>query len=164
VSHSVTLLWWGLAGLTVAGALAVLLVREMMRLMLGLGVFLVGIAGIYAWYGFGLLGVAEVFVYVGGVLVLFLLAITAMGRDSESRAIVRRLDVGAATVSLGLGAVLVLALRGLLPGTSPVAGATVEKTADALLGGLLPQFEIAGVVLLVGLVAALAIVGGGEDR
>ena len=161
---SVPFLWWGLAALTVAGAIAVLVVREMMRLMLGLGVFLVGVAGMYAWYGFGLLAVAEVFVYVGGVLVLFLLAITAMGRDSESRAIVRKFDLGAATVSFGLAAVLILALRGMLPGVLPVAGATVEKTADALLGTLLPHFEVAGVVLLVGLAAALAIVGGGEDK
>jgi NADH:ubiquinone oxidoreductase subunit 6 (subunit J) len=161
---SVTLLWWALAGLAVAGAAAVLLVREMMRLMLGLGAFLLGVAGLYAWYGFGLLAVAELFVYVGGVLVLFLLAITAMGRDSESRAIARRFDFGAATVSVGLGVVLVLALRGMLPATSPLAGVTVEKTAGALLGAWLPHFEIAGVVLLAGLAAALAIVGGGDEK
>jgi len=46
----------------------------------------------------------------------------------------------------------------------PVAGVTVEKTADALLGAWLPQFEIAGVVLLAGLAAALAIVQGGDDE
>ena len=161
---SVTLLWWGLAALTLAGAAVVLLTREMMRLILGLGAFLLGIAGLYAWLGFGLLAVAELFVYVGGVLVLFLLAITAMGRDSDSRAIVRRIDVGAAVISAGLAVVLVLALQGLLPATAPVAGVTVEKTADALLGEWLPQFEIAGVVLLAGLAAALAIVQGGDDE
>jgi len=161
---SVTLLWWGLAALTLAGAAVVLLTREMMRLILGLGAFLLGIAGLYAWLGFGLLAVAELFVYVGGVLVLFLLAITAMGRDSDSRAIVRRIDVGAAVISAGLAVVLVVALQGLLPATAPVAGVTVEKTADALLGEWLPQFEITGVVLLAGLAAALAIVQGGDDE
>jgi NADH:ubiquinone oxidoreductase subunit 6 (subunit J) len=161
---SVTALWWALALLTVAGAAAVLLAREMIRLMLGLGAFLLGIAGLYAWYGFGLLAVAELFVYVGGVLVLFLLAITAMGRDSESRAIERKFDFGSATVSLGLAVVLMLALRGMAPASAPLAGVTVEQTADALLTGLLPHFEIAGVVLLVGLAAALAIVGGGDEK
>ena len=161
---SVTLLWWGLAALTLAGAAVVLLTREMMRMILGLGAFLLGIAGLYAWLGFGLLAVAELFVYVGGVLVLFLLAITAMGRDSDSRAIVRRIDVGAAVISAGLAVVLVVALQGLLPATAPVAGVTVEKTADALLGEWLPQFEITGVVLLAGLAAALAIVQGGDDE
>ena len=159
-----TLLWWGLAVLTLAGAAVALLTREMMRMILGLGAFLLGIAGLYAWLGFGLLAVAELFVYVGGVLVLFLLAITAMGRDSDSRAIVRRIDVGAAVISAGLAVVLVLALQGLLPATAPVAGVSVEKTADALLGDWLPQFEIAGVVLLAGLAAALAIVQGGDDE
>lgn len=161
---SVTVLWWGLAALTLFGAAAVVMVREMMRLLLGLGAFLLGIAGLYAWYGFGLLAAAELFVYVGGVLVLFLLAITAMGRDSESRDIARRVDLGAAVASAGLGAALVLALRGMPPGASPVLTATVEGTADALLGAWLPQFEIAGVVLLVALAAALAIVQGGDGR
>ncbi len=161
---SATLLWWGLAVLTVAGAAVVLLTREMMRMILGLGAFLLGIAGLYAWLGFGLLAVAELFVYVGGVLVLFLLAITAMGRDADARAIVRRFDLGAALISIGLAVVLVVALRGLLPAAVPVSGVTVESTADYLLGVWLPQFEIAGVVLLAGLAAALAIVQGGDDE
>ena len=161
---STTLLWWGLAALTLAGAAVVLLTREMMRMIIGLGAFLLGIAGLYAWLGFGLLAVAELFVYVGGVLVLFLLAITAMGRDSDSRAIARHFDIGAAVICAGLAVVLVLALQGLLPASAPVAGVTVENTADALLGAWLPQFEIAGVVLLAGLAAALAIVQGGDDE
>jgi len=161
---STTLLWWGLAALTLAGAAVVLLTREMMRMIIGLGAFLLGIAGLYAWLGFGLLAVAELFVYVGGVLVLFLLAITAMGRDSDSRAIARHFDIGAAVICAGLAVVLVLALQGLLPASAPVAGVTVENTADALLGVWLPQFEIAGVVLLAGLAAALAIVQGGDDE
>lgn len=159
-----TIVWWLLAALTLAGALSVLLVREMTRLILGLGVFLLGIAGLYAYHGFGLLAVAEIFVYVGGVLVLFLLAITVMGRDVEGRAIARRFDLAAATVSGGLAVVLVLALRAAPPATLPVSGVSVERTATALLGPWLPHFEIAGVLLLVALVAALAIVGGGEDR
>ena len=161
---STTLLWWGLAALTLAGAAVVLLTREMMRMIIGLGAFLLGIAGLYAWLGFGLLAVAELFVYVGGVLVLFLLAVTAMGRDSDSRAIARHFDIGAAVICAGLAVVLVLALQGLLPASAPVAGVTVENTADALLGVWLPQFEIAGVVLLAGLAAALAIVQGGDDE
>jgi NADH-quinone oxidoreductase subunit J len=160
---SVTLLWWALAALTITGALAVLLSRELTRLLLGLGAFLLGIAGLYAFYGFELLAVAEIFVYVGGVLVLFLFAITAMGRDSSGRSIERRLDLGAAAVSAGFAGALALALRVAPPASSGVAGVTVEKTADALLGPLLPHFEAAGVLLLVALVAALAIVGGGEE-
>lgn len=159
-----TIVWWLLAALTVAGALSVILVREMTRLILGLGAFLLGISGLYAFHGFGLLAVAEIFVYVGGVLVLFLLAITVMGRDSEGRAIYRHFDLAAAIVSGGLAVALVLALRTAPPAMSPVSGVSVERTASALLGPWLPHFEVAGVVLLIALAAALAIVGGGEDR
>ena len=38
---------------TVAGAILVLLAREMTRLLLALGAFLLGVAGLYAYYGFG---------------------------------------------------------------------------------------------------------------
>lgn len=160
---SVTLLGWGLAALTVIGAVAVLMTREMMRLILGLGAFLLGVAGLYAYYGFELLAVAELFVYVGGVLVLFLFAITSMGRDPEGRAVQRRFDLGAAIVSTGVAAALFMALRVALPGVRG-AGVSVEQTATALLGPLLPLFEIVGVVLLIALAAALAIIGTGDDR
>jgi NADH:ubiquinone oxidoreductase subunit 6 (subunit J) len=160
---SVTLLGWGLAAVTVTGAAVVLTAREMMRLILGLGAFLLGVAGLYAYYGFELLAVAELFVYVGGVLVLFLFAITSMGRDAEGRAVQRRFDAGAAIVSAGVAAALFAALRVALPGVRG-AGASVERTASALLGPLMPMFETVGVVLLIALAAALAVIGTGDDR
>ena len=156
---SVTLLWWALAALIVVGAVVVIAAREMMRMLLGLGVFLLGLAGLYVWYGFELLAVAELFVYVGGVLVLFLFAITSMGRDSEGRFMERRLDLGALGISAGLGVVLFVALQSALPSTATAIGASVEDTATALLGPLLPYFEVVGIVLLIALAAALAIIG-----
>lgn len=155
--------WWVLATLVVAGALLVLASRELMRMLLALGVFLVGMAGLYALHGFALLAVAQVFVYVGGVLVLFLFAIMAIGRDAEARALEMPFDIGAASVALGVGVLLFVALKGAPP-AAPTATATVEKTADALLGASLPYFEAVGVLLLAALVAALAIVQGGERR
>ena len=159
---NVMLLWWGLAALTVVGAVSVLVAREMMRMMLSLGVFLLGIAGLYGYYGFELLAVAELFVYVGGVLVLFLFAITSMGRGDESRSIKNPFKPWAALASAGIAIVLFVALQGALPAVSGVS-AGVELTGAALLGPLLPHFEVVGVVLLIALAAALAIVGGDEE-
>jgi NADH:ubiquinone oxidoreductase subunit 6 (subunit J) len=161
---SVTTLWIGLAALAIFGALAVIVAREMMRMILGLGAFLLAVAGLYAYYGFELLAVAELFVYVGGVLVLFLFAIASMGRDKEGRAIERRLDLGALLISTAFGAVLFVALQGALPATGPAVGASVDDTATALLGPLLPYFEVVGVVLLIALAAALAIIGREDTR
>lgn len=157
------MLWIALAAITVIGAATVVFARELTRLLMGLGAFFLGVAGLYAYYGFELLAVAELFVYVGGVLVLFLFAIAAMGRDTTGRSIGRRVDLGAAAVSIGLAGALVIALRAVLPNAQGAAGVTVEQTADVLLTSLLPHFEAVGGLLLVALVAALAIVGGGEE-
>jgi NADH-quinone oxidoreductase subunit J len=161
---NVSLLWSALAAITLAGAVSVILSRELTRMLLGLGAFLLGIAGLYAYYGFELLSVAELFVYVGGVLVLFLFAITSIGRDREGRGIERRLDLPALIVSVGVGAVLLVALASALPSATDAISSSVEKAGDALLGPLLPQFEIVGMLLLAALAAALAVVSGGEDR
>jgi NADH:ubiquinone oxidoreductase subunit 6 (subunit J) len=159
---SVTLLWWGLAALTIVGAISVLVAHEMMRMMLGLGVFLLGIAGLYGYFGFELLAVAELFVYVGGVMVLFLFAITSMGRSEESRSASNTFKPGAAIVSAGIAITLFVALQGALPAISG-RSVGIDLTGATLLGPLLPHFEVLGVVLLIALAAALAIIGGDEE-
>jgi NADH-quinone oxidoreductase subunit J len=156
-----------MAAITVAGALAVLLARETMRLVMGLGAFLLGIAGLYLYYAMPLLAAAQVFLYVGGVLVLFIFAIMALRPGSDGRGgLSRRFDLGAASVCAGLFALLVASLESLSPvlASGPAARGTTAAVGDLLLGGLLPQFELAGGLLLVALVAALAIVGGEGER
>lgn len=161
---NVTLLWAALAAIAVIGAVSVIMSRELTRMLLGLGAFLLAVAGLYAYYGFELLAVAELFVYVGGVLVLFLFAITAIGRDREGRSIARVFDVPSLVVSAGVGTALAVALWVALPSNEGVVGATVERAGAALLGPLLPQFELVGLLLLAALAAGLAIVPGGERQ
>jgi NADH:ubiquinone oxidoreductase subunit 6 (subunit J) len=155
------------AGITVAGAFAVLLARETMRLIMGLGAFLLGVAGLYLYYAMPLLAAAQVFLYVGGVLVLFIFAIMALrpGADGRGR-LTRRFDLGAAAVCAGLFALLVASLDSLSPSLTagPAARGTTAAVGDLLLGGMLPQFELVGVLLLAALVAALAIVGREGER
>jgi NADH:ubiquinone oxidoreductase subunit 6 (subunit J) len=156
-----------LAAITVAGALAVLLARETMRLIMGLGAFLLGVAGLYLYYAMPLLAVAQVFLYVGGVLVLFIFAIMALRRGPDGRgSLALTFDLGAAAVAGGLFALLVASLYSLAPSLSegPAARGTVEAVGTLLLGGLLPQFELAGGLLLVALVAALAVLGREGER
>ena len=78
-----TALLWALAGVAVTGALAVVLSREVMRMALGLGGFLLALAGLFAYFGFGFLALAELFVYVGGVLILILFAIMLVHRTGR---------------------------------------------------------------------------------
>jgi NADH:ubiquinone oxidoreductase subunit 6 (subunit J) len=155
-------LFWLLAGLAVVGALFVLLVRDVMRMALGLGVFLLAVAGFFAYFGFGFLALAELFVYVGGVLVLVLFAIMLVHRGpGGAPTLDSRLDPLYIVAALTVSTILFLMLRPLatIMGSTATAGGPAEL-AKLLLGPMLPQFEAVGALLLVGLVGVVFVMGG----
>ncbi|TDB39840.1 MAG: hypothetical protein D9V44_02535 [Actinobacteria bacterium] len=151
--------------LMLGGAAVVALTKDLMRLVVGLGVFLLGVAGLFLYYGHAFLATAQVFVYVGGVLVLVVFAVMVVHRASGGRPIVAsRHDIGAAAVAFGVSGMLVMSLRGSVGGWLPAPGASGASIAEELLGGHLVAFESLGVLLLVALVAVLVIIGSGERR
>jgi NADH-quinone oxidoreductase subunit J len=155
-------LFWMLSVVAIAGALAVVFVRDVMRMALGLGAFLMAVAGFFAYYGFGFLALAELFVYVGGVLVLVLFAIMLVQRSHAGAPVLEsRVDVLAITSSAVVAMVLFAMVRPLAGAfvSAPVVSGT-RALSEALLGRLLPQFEAVGLLLLVSLVAVVVIVGG----
>ena len=140
-------IFWGLAAVAVVGALAVVLVRDVMRMALGLGAFLMSVAGFFAFYGFGFLALAELFVYVGGVLVLVLFAIMFVQRTGTGAPVLEsRLD---AFTVISAVAVSVLLFAMVRPLASVLSDASVSNAtqglSEALLGRLLPQFEAVAV-------------------
>lgn len=164
--------FWGLALAAVAGAVAVVFAREMVRMLAGLGLFLLAIAGFFAWYRMPLLAAVQVFVYVGGVLVMMLFAIMATRRDeSGKRRMSGRYDFAAFVVAVGVFLLIngVGRFSGLLSQVAPepaqnTSGDALVSLANTLLGDALPQFEMAGVLLLAALVAVIVISGKGEER
>lgn len=161
---SLPLLFWALAALAFAGALTVLLTRDVMRLAIGLGAFLLAVAGFFAWFGFGFLALAEIFVYVGGVLVLLLFAIMLVHRARPGEPeLESRHDLTAAIACVGIAGFGVTMLRPLAPALTTAERTGVDALGDLLLGPMLPQFELAGLLLLVGLVAVVVISGGESE-
>jgi NADH:ubiquinone oxidoreductase subunit 6 (subunit J) len=158
-------LFWLLSAVAVIGALAVVFVRDVMRMALGLGAFLMGVAGFFAYYGLGFLALAELFVYVGGVLVLVLFAIMLVQRTGSGAPVLEsRVDILAVVASAATAVLLFEMVRPLAStfASNPV-GSTTSDLSDALLGRLLPQFEAVGLLLLVSLVAVIVIVGGDRE-
>lgn len=155
-------LFWFLATAALTGALVVLSTKDVMHLIIGLGTTLLALAGFFALFGLGFLAVAEIFLYVGGVLVVFLFAIMLAHRGREGAPdLETRHALAPAAISAGVFLVLVLAFWSLVPRGIPSAlPGSVESLATALLTRLLPQFELAGVLLLAGLAAVVALVGG----
>lgn len=150
------------------GAVGVLLARELMRLLIALGLFLLGVAGLYLYEGLALLATSQVFLYVGGVLVLLVFGVMVVHRSGGGRvSVTSRHDIGSAAIAVGVAMMLGFGLSDLglplLPDAgSAAAGATASS--GALLGARLPAFELAGALLLVALVAVVVIVGGRSDR
>ena len=157
-------LFWLLGGVALAGAVVVVTTREVMRLAVGLGAMFLAVAGLFAYFGFGFLAIAEVFLYVGGVLVLFLFAIMLVHRDPDGApALGSRPSVVAVLAAAGVFGTLVFGLNGLAGQlTDTMPGPTLDALGAVLLGGLLPQFELAGMLLLVALAAIVAVMSGGD--
>lgn len=157
-------IFWALSAVALGGALAVLLTRDVMRLALGLGAFLLAVAGYFALFGFGFLALAEVFVYVGGVLVILLFAIMLLHRSDAGGPVVEsRHDPVALIASLGTGVLAAIMLRSAVPTSLPAFGQARAGLGQVLLGPMLPQFEMAGVLLLVALVAVVLVSGGDRE-
>jgi NADH-quinone oxidoreductase subunit J len=155
-------IFWMMAAVAVAGALWVVLTRDVLRMVLGLGAFLLAIGGFFAYYGFGFLALAQLFLYVGGVLVLFLFAIMLVHRaHGGTPALENRVDPLLIASSGVLACMLFVMLRPLSVQMSPgPGGGSPSQLAGVLLGDMLPQFEAVGVLLLVALVAVVVVMAG----
>lgn len=161
---TVQVVFWMLGLMAFAGAVVVVTTSDVTRLALGLGAFFLAVAGYFALFGFGFLALAEIFVYVGGVLVVVLFAIMLVHRTRPGLpALETRHDLLAAVACLGIFGLGVTALRPLGPALPSGATASVDALGQVLLGPMLPQFELAGVMLLAALVVVVAI-SAGEDR
>lgn len=150
------------AALALIGAVTVVLTRDVMRLALGFGAFLLAVAGLFALHGFGFLALAQIFIYVGGVLVLILFAIMLIHRGEDGTpALSSRHDPLAAVASAG---VALLAGQLLTPYARALDGVEAHHAlvdlSSALLGDWLPHFELAGLLLLAALVAVVSVSGG----
>jgi NADH-quinone oxidoreductase subunit J len=149
--------------IALAGAGLVVGTRDIMRMIVGLGIMLLAVAGLFAGLGLGLLAVAEIFLYVGGVLVLFLFAIMLVYRPQEGRPAIESRPTVVAVIAAAVVFAIVFALGASAPGLATGAGRTPgTSSADVLLGDMLVHFELAGVLLLAALAAVVALMTRGE--
>ena len=154
-----------LGSVAVAGGIATVFARDMTRMAVGLGAFLLACAGFFVYWGVIFLGVVQLFVYVGGVLVLMLFVIMLASRaDDGTPQLESRHDLAAATTAVGLFLMVYVGLRGVVPDSvDHRIRSSPDAVAETLLGPMLAQFELAGVLLLAALVAVVILVGR-EDR
>jgi len=159
----------GLVLLTVCSAAMVAFSRNIVHSAFALLGTFFGVAGLYLFISADFVGVIQVMVYVGGVLILFLFAVMLTGQIQ---------DVKVSNLSRGVwpGLLVLLGTLGLLgyvvlekpwhstSMTAPVDQPTTVQIGDALLGEFVLPFEVASVLLLAALVGGVMIAGGVRRR
>ena len=153
-----------LASVALLSAVMVIWSRNVVHSAIYLVLTFLCVAGVYVLLRAEFVAVVQVFVYAGGIVVLFLFVIMLVNlRD----ALGQRVRVHA-TVSASVGAaatVLLLhvaASGGLRPGYGPghdlsAQGGNLQQVGWALYGDYLLPFEIASILLLVAMIGAIVL-------
>ena len=158
--------FYGFATVTVASALAVITLKNTVHAVLALVLTFFSAACLWLLADAEFLALALVVVYVGAVMVLFLFVVMMLNIDVEKmrEGFVKFLPVGllVAVIMLVemLGVIGVRAMHVQLVGGDPALAAGVSNTAwlgYALYTRYLLPFEIAALILTVGIVAAVAL-------
>jgi NAD(P)H-quinone oxidoreductase subunit 6 len=149
-----------LAGLTVGSAIAVAVSRHIVYAAFALMGALLGVAGLFVLLSADFLGVVQLLVYVGGIVVLALFAIMLTHRISDVE--VSNRAAGRAPAAIVVGVVLVGLLRVLAQpiwgdAELPPPSASTYAVGTAFLGDYALPFEVASLVLLLALVGAVVV-------
>jgi len=154
--------FFGLLAIVFAGL--VLTLRQPMRAALALVAHMTCLAGIFACLAVHVVALFQVLIYVGAVMVFMIYTIMLLDdRDTAYRQRYSRTLVPGVIVAAILAVVLLVRV---VPAAPPAAAAAVDFGFGAFSVAFMQQywfhFEVATVLLLVGIVAAWAVLR--EDR
>lgn len=148
-----------LAVLTIAGATAAMTLRKLVHCALALAICFIGLAGLYLDLGAQFVGLAQILVYVGAVVILIVFAILLTRSDELPLGGAARFG-GGVVVSAGVFAVLAWAMvtgAGAQGSTAAQAPATIGEIGAALMGRYVLPLEIVGLLLTAALIGAVVI-------
>jgi len=164
VSSGETALFWVVAPLMVLGALGLLFARKAVHAALGIVLVMISLAFLYTAQEAPFLGVVQVVVYTGAVMMLFVFVLMLVGVDN-SDSLVETLKgqrwIGA-ILGLGVAAALIGVIRtatfdqarGL---TTPNADSNPVGVARVIFGQDIFAFEVVGVLLITAALGALVL-------
>ena len=148
--------------LTIIPCFWVALSSNIVHAAFSLLVTLFGVAGLYVLLGADFIGIVQVIVYIGGILILIIFGVMMTQRAKLLPLSVQlpgRLFSGLLSVII-LAVLIMAAKRSLWPAAASLANPEPTSAAigGLLLGKYLVAFELASVLLLVALVGAVLIV------
>lgn len=156
---TMTAVFYLLATLTVLSAVGVAVTTNVVHSALALMGTLLGVASLFVLLHADFLGVVQLLVYVGGILVLTLFAVMLTSR-TDVRLSNRSVGRLPALVLTGALCSLLVAIGGRTTWATreaPAPETTVYAIGNAFLGDYILPFEVASLVLLVALIGAVVV-------
>lgn len=156
--------FWIVAPITVIGGFGLVMSRKAVHSALWLAVTMIGLAILYIASDAPFLGVVQVIVYTGAVMMLFLFVIMLVGVDASDSLVetLRGQRVAALLAALGFGFVLISAITRAVIGDvvstaelNPIGN--VEGLADLIFSDYLFAFEATSALLITAAVGALVL-------
>lgn len=153
-------IFYALAIITVGSALVTAFSRNIVHSAFALFGALAGVAGIYALLAADFLFIIQIFIYIGGILVVTIFAVMLTQGIAEVNVSNRAVGVLSALLTVILAGVVMLyaiiRTPWYRPGLRSIAP-TTYGIGNAFLGPYVLPFEIASIVLLAALIGAIVI-------
>jgi NADH-quinone oxidoreductase subunit J len=157
------------AAIAVSGALATVVMRNPIRSAVGLFFHILALAGLYLTLGAQFLGVIQLLVYAGAVVVLFVFVIMLLGpaadTPKDARGTIPRITGVIAVSALGLIAITTTLgyVKRVLP-DRPIGYGTLKVIGEYLFTSAVIPFELIGVTLVTAVVGAFAVARGHHKK
>ena len=166
VSTGETVTFWILAAFSVLGALGMVLSRKAVHSALFLALTMICLAFLYVAQAAPFLGVVQVVVYTGAVMMLFLFVLMLVGVDSSDSLVetIRGQRLAAIVLGIGFGGILVGALGNAVTDNvigfadvETAAGGNVEAIAQFIFGRFVFAFELTSALLITAALGAMVL-------
>jgi NADH-quinone oxidoreductase subunit J len=164
MSGTESVLFWVLAPLMVLAALGLLFARKAVHAALGMAVVMVSLGVLYIVQDADFLGIIQVFVYTGAVMMLFLFVLMLVGVDSAD-SLVETLKgqrwVGA-LLAVGLGVLVITAVASVtFPSPVGLSQANADGNVVGIAGKIFTQyvwaFEVTSALLITAAMGAMVL-------
>ena len=160
-----TVVFWALAPLTVLAAVGMLVVKKAVHSAILLAFVMIALAVFYIMQEAPFLGIVQIVVYTGAVMMLFLFILMLVGVDSSDSLVenIKGLRPVAITVSLAMVAVLTSLIGRATVGHAPVgltsanAEGNVQGIAALLFRDYVWAFEVISALLITAALGAMVL-------
>jgi NADH-quinone oxidoreductase subunit J len=157
-------LFWVLAPISVLGALGLIFVRKAVHVALCVALVMINLGVFYIAQSADFLGIVQIFVYTGAVMMLFVFVLMLVGVDSSDSLVetIKGQKVVGLLLAVGIGVVLVAAI-GSVTFASPVglqqanAEGNITGMANLIFGRYVWTFEVTSALLITAALAAMVL-------